>query len=189
MKIKPIVFALLFFAVSATAAQVTQTTLVFKDGRQVEGFGRLQGKKVKFVSKQQKKSVLYHMKELKEAQIKSYDTGEIEIFEYIKIEKKRKPKVLPRIVKGVGVGGTSFTSGGNIVDTGYIIRNYYLKLEGASEAIFIGSDDKEQFDKKFAKRIREFFKDCPEVITKIERGILRKEEVKEIVEFYNSTCH
>jgi len=43
--------------------------------------------------------------------------------------------------------------------------------------------------KKFYKRFEEYFEDCPLLIEKLENENLKKEDMKIIVDFYNSNCN
>ncbi|MCB0476047.1 MAG: hypothetical protein KDC69_10240 [Flavobacteriaceae bacterium] len=64
--------------------------------------------------------------------------------------------------------------------------NYFVLREGEQFATMIGS--KSVISKhNFRKTALEYFKDCPQIIEKIEKDFNRK-KIMELVEFYNKNC-
>ncbi|RRO16773.1 hypothetical protein [Flavobacteriaceae bacterium 14752] len=68
----------------------------------------------------------------------------------------------------------------------YTSIGYYVKKEHNNEVIFLTSDSALNF--KFTEIGQTFFRDCPELVQKIEDKDFRKKDVYEVVKFYNKNC-
>ncbi len=78
-----------------------------------------------------------------------------------------------------GNGNMSYSGGGTV-------SNYYLNREnedGVSKITSIGG-----ISKNFKKAASEYFKDCPKLVEKIQSKYYKKDEIEDIVIFYNKNC-
>jgi hypothetical protein len=65
------------------------------------------------------------------------------------------------------------------------IDNYILKKEDGS---LLSSNLSTRTTNQFRKIMMEYFSDCPELVTKIEKKEFERQHIREIVGFYNSYC-
>lgn len=68
------------------------------------------------------------------------------------------------------------------------INEYYVNKGSGHEVIKIGSDHPIFGKSHFKKTVNEFFKDCPEIIRKVNENEFRRSEMDSIVDFYNENC-
>lgn len=80
-----------------------------------------------------------------------------------------------------GMPGAGFTMG--VPQT---ITGYYVRRENDRHAVSISSDH--LFNNSLKQKGPWFFKDCPELVKKIENKDFRKKEIKKVVRFYNDHC-
>lgn len=66
-------------------------------------------------------------------------------------------------------------------------HNYYTG-HGSSDQIELIYTDKSVFAPSFKKAMKKYFKDCPELIEKIENKEFNKEQIWRVVDFYNREC-
>ena len=69
----------------------------------------------------------------------------------------------------------------------YNINNFYVKNEGDSEVIHLGSN--QLFTKNFKQGASEFFKSCPELVEKIQNREFKKKDIVRIVRYFNLDCN
>lgn len=77
-------------------------------------------------------------------------------------------------------GGIAFGGGGGTVTYFYVCR------QSDAEAFRITSFG--NISKNFKKTASEYFKDCPELVKKIEDKTFKKDDIEEVVRFYNAHC-
>lgn len=203
MKARLHITTLLLVLISiSTNAQKTKMILNYKDGKSVEGYGKLVSeKKIKFKTSRKAKAKKLSYDDLKSVtDIKYYSDDGIETYEFIAI-KDGKIKLLERTLQGkvtlyrrvritggayMPMGGGGF-GGGNMMWTGSnIIKNYYVKRKGESVATHLGSN--QLFTKSFKNAMSDYVKDCPKLVNKIESKELKKRDLTEIIDFYNTKC-
>ncbi len=68
------------------------------------------------------------------------------------------------------------------------INEYYANKGDGHEVTKIGNDHPIFGKKKFKESANEFFKDCPEIIRRINKNEFRRSEMDSIVDFYNENC-
>ncbi len=69
-----------------------------------------------------------------------------------------------------------------------VVNEYYVNKGSGHEVIKIGNDHPVFGKRHFKKTINEFFKDCPEIIRKVNENEFRRAEMVSIVDFYNENC-
>lgn len=179
-------------------AQKTKAVLTFKDGSIKTGLGKIAGKNIKFRTRKKAKAVKYPMTSLQQAKI--YYQTEVTTYVSVKVKGREAPSVLEQVATGKvdlylkltqgynpSYVNNGFGTNGNFMG-GYIysINDFYVKKEGETEAFHLGSN--QLFTKNFKKAASDFFKDCPELVKKIQDRSLKKRDLIEIVEFYNNQC-
>lgn len=182
-------------------SQNKEATIVFKDGKEILGYGKLIGNdKVKFKKNKKEKAQKYNFRELKEVVI--YDNNGSKTYVQEHVMGKKKPRVMERVITGkvtlykeVSDGyNAGFVSGGGANGMGTIsmgggshsIKNYYLKRWGDDKVFHVGSN--QLFKKDFKKAASQFFNDCPSLVEKIQSDEFIKRNIGEIVNYYNVHC-
>ena len=188
----------------------THGELILKDGTTLTGLIKLptvskdliafNGKeKVKFKTEKKAATQKYDETQVKQIVFKNPD-AETAIFEYVPISKKKmgifkivtkgKATLYGKIVSFTNASGPAHvgsTSGGAPMYYMYSFNDFnefYVIRENepiASPLITI------RISRSFRHRAKEYFADCPKVVSKLENKEYRKEDVKDMVEAYN-TC-
>lgn len=78
-------------------------------------------------------------------------------------------------VSGAGTMGPTFSNS----------TTYYVKRSEEMIAENIGLND---LFKNYKKTSKDFFSDCPELVAKLENNEFKKNEIEEVVIFYNENC-
>ena len=78
------------------------------------------------------------------------------------------------------------------------IRNIYIEINFPRYSYYVGAGESNQvehlytkglpFSKSFKKSIKKYFKSCSSLIEKVENKEFSKDEILEVVEYYNRTC-
>jgi len=204
-RVKPIYTVLLLLVLclgvsTVNFAQNTKAVLQFKDGTTKTGLGKIVGNKVKFKMNKYDKAIKYSFTLLDSVKIHS-NIGQI-TYVGIKVKGYEEPIVLQpirrgkvnlyqRVTVGYNPGFVNSGFGGGMGYTGagynYSFNDFYVKKQGEAEAFHLGSN--QLFTKNFKEAASDFFKDCPELVKKIEDKEFKKKQLKEIVEFYNNQCN
>lgn len=197
-----LLFLLALFLGSTMHAQRTKAILYFKDGTQITGLGKLKGaNKVKFRKTRKDKAKKYDFKNLEK--VKIYEADDINTYVYLKVKDKNHYRVLEEVVvgevmlykivshgqhAGVGMGGFGGAGGGMAIGMGtsFSIKSYYVKQKNEQEVTHLGSTD--LFSKSFKKAAGSYFKDCPDLVKKIQNRESKKRDIREVVEYYNTEC-
>ncbi|MGX1931308.1 hypothetical protein [Flagellimonas sp. 2504JD4-2] len=195
-----IVILSFLWASTTIYSQRTEIELQFKDGKVLNGLGKLKRTDVKFRLDSKEKAQFFSFKELERIKIK--EGANWEEYRSINVEGLENPIMLQLIVEGevnlyqqssfgymptgpAGVGsagGTSF-GGGQFYTADY----YYLKKKSQSKAVHLGSS--QLFSKNFKKAASEYFEDCARLVEKIQTAEYKKKQIKEISTFYNTECN
>jgi hypothetical protein len=77
-------------------------------------------------------------------------------------------------------------------------RNIYIEKNFPRYSYYVGAGESEQvehlytkglpFAKSFKKSIKKYFKNCPSLIEKVDNKEFLKDELLEVVEYYNRNC-
>ncbi|MGY3793193.1 hypothetical protein [uncultured Aquimarina sp.] len=196
-----LVFAI-FYSCSLQA-QKSSAILIFKDGTELKGFGKIKSfGKVKFRKTKKDKAKKYKFDELHS--VKIYEGGELNTYVYKSIKDSEFPKVLQLITEGkvtlykihtegyygtpnIGAGGFGGTGVGFGGGNYYSMNSYYVKRENEEEVTHLGSTH--LFSKNFKKAASTYFKDCTSLVEKIQNKEFKKRHIREVVEYYNNDCH
>lgn len=201
MKFKILYIITIFlFAHQITGAQETLATLVFKDGTVLKGLAKVSGRHhIRYRKSKEAKAKRIHFSKLKKADI-AFEEG-IATFVYLPKKGKNNPKIYKQLVEGNvslyfwNTGGSNVgynaaapgTFGGNrVVGSSFYIENYFIKRSQDDGLIlFTGST---MYVRGYKKAVKKFFKDCPRLIEKVKNKEFKREQIVEIVQFYNNNC-
>ncbi|MFM9988007.1 hypothetical protein [Flavobacterium sp.] len=197
-------FIILFCLMIGTLSfsQNKKCIIYFKDGTKIEGLGKLRNEGfVKFRLTEESDKINYDSKLIDKVEI---NEGEIVgLYKYKKIEEysvwltvliegevslytNAVTSYNPGANIGIGAGGMSFGAGGA------------MSFGGGGAAVFYYVDhigDKTVFkiatygviSRRFKKTAAEFFRNCPIIAEKVENETYKKDDLVEIVKFYNSS--
>lgn len=201
--IKPLIILLIITSfsllINKTHAQRTKAILTFKDGTTKTGLGKIIGNDVKFKTNKKDKAIKYNFTNLES--VKIYSNSTVTTYVSVKVKGFKEPVILQPLRQGkvnlyeeitvaYRTGGFMNNGFGNTAYSGvgyaYNINNFYVKKENETEAFHLGSN--QLFSKNFKLAASTYFKDCPELVKKIESKEFKKKHIKEIVEFYNKQC-
>ncbi len=201
-KLHIVSFVLTLFLSSTIHAQRTKAVLYFKDGTQITGLGKLKGaNKVKFRKTRKDKAKKYDFKNLEK--VKIYEADDINTYVYLKVKDKNHYRVLEEVIvgavslykivshgqhAGVGMGGFGGAGGGMAIGMGtsFSIKSYYVKRKNDQAVTHLGSTS--LFSKSFKKAAGSYFKDCLNLVEKIQNKEFKKRDIREVVEYYNTEC-
>jgi len=206
MKIKITLLLLINLIVTLSYGQYdwTEGILVLKNGDTLAGQIQLPmiskdliafngEEKVKYRKDRKSDKVKYDESQVSKVIFKNSDT-EIAYFEYVKLSEKEKG-LFKIIIKGkVTLYARSVSmSSANYMNTGgigfsmwsysyYDFNEFYVLKENETIALPLITA---RISRSFKKRAIEYFYDCPVLISKLEDSTFKKEDVREIVSFYN----
>ena len=83
---------------------------------------------------------------------------------------------------GNGFGGGMHMTMGH----SYNISSYYVRKENETEVTHLGSTS--WISKNFKKAASNYFKDCPNLVEKLQNKEYKKKDIREIIDFYNEYC-
>lgn len=179
-------------------AQNTKAILIFKDGTQLEGLAKLNlWEKIKFRKGKGDKRERYTFDEVDT--LKLFKDTEPTIYVRVKIEDKDNPKVLELANQGKNVvsyrdvvrGSMMMTPMPNsgMMTTGYwgSMTYSYLRKTKEKEATYLASSAWVALN--FRKKASEFFTDCPALVSKIQNRELKRADLEEIIDYYNTQCN
>lgn len=182
-------------------AQGNQVELIMENGTTLKGYAKFFTKSLSFRQGKGEPSKRYKMTDFET--IHMYSEGDlVKTYKKVKVTNRKKPEMLVQMVEGyvglffieqqiystgygagLGVNGNAGQSfGGNF----YTYKKLFLKKEGEKEAIHL--DTNSPFKKNFESAAAAYFKDCPQLVDKIQKREYTKKQLKEIVEFYNNHC-
>ena len=197
--LKKTIIASFFFVFSIGFSQNQRCTIYLKDNTSIAGLGKIKADgNIKFKLNNESESTVYEASLID--RIEMNEKGTIETYKYKKL-KNNFDQWLKVIIEGSvnlyksdvsgfyfapgamntagGFGGMSYGGGGNVT-------SYYINHEGESEVFKITSFG--NISKSFKNTASDFFKDCPILVEKIQNKTYTKNDIEEVVEFYNMKC-
>ncbi len=196
-----VIFSTLLFSQSKKA------TVFYKNGDSIQGFiSRINYDDIKFSKEKKGKYKWLKSKGLDKLIIYSEDG--IQERHYVEHKKKKnskksKTRLVTLVLKGkvnyyiepynFGSGfrndGKSFGMSQNFYyDEGFNQVRLYVKRDNEKYVTLLSTSGQVVFSKNFKKTASGYFKDCLELVSKIESGYYKKANVTEMVEFYNKEC-
>ncbi|MDY7394176.1 hypothetical protein UMM65_02905 [Aureibaculum sp. 2210JD6-5] len=178
------------FVLPMTGQSNKGATLYFRNGTDIKGFAIITNKqKIKFRKELNSKNIVYTNKEIDSIRIKvnKWPGYEINTYHYKTFGKKNKPILLKPITYGKV---TLYLHKSLDRHSGvYNNKNYYVSKENMDSVTHLGRiGPLKLFDKNIINEAIEYFKDCPELVKKIQAREYKKRDIVEIVEYYNEHC-
>jgi len=192
--------------ISTGWAQNKHCTIYLKDHTQVTGLGKLKlDGQVKFKAKEGDKATFYQADQID--QVLLNENGGTFTYQYKEIQ-DGSPEWMKLILTGkvnlytndltgfnmnsVSVGmGTGMGMGGGFGGVtfgggGAPVIYYYVEHDGDSAVYKITAFG--TISKNFKRAASEYFKDCPDLVAKIQDKTFTKNDIEELVRLYNTTC-
>lgn len=198
MKIK--ICLILFMLPVVMFSQMDSATLTLKDGVVLQGLAKMKPNKIVFKSDKNGEKVSYDAKQVKQLTI--IREGEEIKYEYKKKGEKGKYLLLNIIAEGElsfyiiekkhGAHNSANSLGDGIGPFGYMgqmtTKHYYIskKNQDFADRITVGIKFK-----KFEKISDVYFKNCPDLMSKIESKYFERDDhkgVEDLVVYYNENC-
>ncbi len=195
-----LIFCLLFTTIGFSQKQ--RCTIYFNDGTTLAGLGRLKDDgTVKFKQTEDSKSEIISKDNISKVELN--EQGSIKVYKFKKLSGGFQ-EWLKEVVSGEVSLYTSDISGmyGPFMSTGFstmggvgggiafggggTVTYFYVCHPSDAEVFRITSFG--NISKNFKNTASEYFKDCPELVKKIEDKTFKKDDIEEVVRFYNTHC-
>ncbi|MBJ2174550.1 hypothetical protein JBL43_09895 [Aureibaculum sp. A20] len=193
---KEILIIIAFLFVMPLAAQKNVAKLYFNDGTEKTGLAKITYKnEIKFREENGGKKEIYNSDGIKCIEIFNiYEKPRKKTYCYKKIN-ENNPILLRQVINGklslyvldTTTHGSMAGPNGSVFMTGNSSSSYYV-CKGDDEIVTHLGDRGNLFSKNFIKAASEYFKDCPELVKKIEDKAYKKRDIEEVVNFYNKDC-
>jgi len=177
---------IILFTFSLSFAQNQEAKIFFKDGDTFEGFGMITGNNnIKFRLSLDDKPTRFTSDEI--SRIEFYDFETSATFQYIKL--KEKYKLLEVLIEGevslyaqVKTNWRLFLEYSNNYYnhnnfTFYLVKKRHNN-QNSNKIISLG----------WKKKMMEYFSDCSELVRKIQSNEFKRDDLQEIVIYYNDFC-
>lgn len=209
MKLK-ITFLFCFMTVALTYGQYSWTDgeLVLKNGTTLKGQIKLpmisknliafNGKeKVNYRKNKKSKKIKYDESQVEKVIVRNPD-NEVAYFEYIQTSKRKKGlfKIISSGKATLYARSVSMTSSTPIYmagPTGGVWNHWVYSFSDFNEFYVLRKNEQiasplitARISSSFKKRAMEYFEDCPELVSKLDKKTYVKENIKEVVEEYNA---
>lgn len=211
MNLKITLIVLINFTLTVSYGQYdwTHGTLVFKNGDTIRGEIKLPmiskdivafngEEKIKFRRDRESEKIKYDESQIDKVIFKNSDT-EVAFFEYVKLSENKKGlfKIITKgkatlyarsvsISSGTYINGVAMGGGSGMWSYSYSDFNEFYILR--ENEIIASPLITARISRSFKKRAVDYFNDCPTLVSKLEESTLRKEDIREVVSFYNK-CH
>lgn len=199
---KKLILLILFMSTSICFGQISLITrytpnskIIFRDGSSVTGFVKIDNfNRVKFKKDKKDKKEVYQPSAVYRVY---FDGNNGEIKEFI-IEKGYSHYEIYDVISegyltlysktytynNMHMGPNGQMMGGGTSSS----TSYYIKRKFEEEATFFLSFGSIP-PKRFKKVVRDYFKDCPALVEKVNNKEFKKKHMDEIVAFYNQNCN
>lgn len=190
---KKILIIVAFLFILPTMAQKEKAILYFKNGKEIKGLASITGKdKIKFRPDLNSKRKTYDHNDISTIVID--ENGILNEYNYLVIESSSKNSTNKIMLLHKYIDGkmrlykrkywSTIKTGSEIVNPSIKKTDYYIAKDSSVLAFPFGNTGR----KKFIKIARNKFKDCPELVKKIENKIYTSSRIEDIVQFYNYHC-
>ncbi|WP_281309642.1 hypothetical protein [Flavobacterium flavigenum] len=180
----------LFFFNFTVSQDYREATILFNDSSSVKGYGEIRNNAIYFKVQQKDKPSKWSFDITKGLLFSGY--GYSEKYEYVKFEKNTNPKIMEVMEEGrltlYRFSKSVYRNNGFTSQNG--LMNSFL-TEGLKETYYVKRKNEElatdiSFSFKFRSKI--YFSDCEKIIQKINKGKFTKNNIPEIVYYYNDYC-
>lgn len=175
--------------------------MVLRSGDSLEGLAKLvSNERIKFRKDRKYPKRTYNYREVSEIFIN--EAGRTKHYQYKVVERNADSYVklvevisqgklnLYRVHKQGGYSGMTHHMGAGMTMSmggSYNINEYFVGEVG-SDIVKRLTSTGNLFERNFKKAAVEYFKDCPALVSKLEEKIFGKNDLEEIVGFYNKEC-
>lgn len=204
---KKIIFLLAIFIGVASFGQKTnnifdkkeKATIYFRDSTIQKGYAKIIGSVIKYKKDKNSKKQVFDERNVKKIVFEK--PGIDLILEYKIVKGTKTPLLLEPIVKGTITlyrdtwmankwKANGEINNSNISSTyynSYKITDYYISK---NNEIFVEKiTSTHPFSKNFKKAASIYFKNCPELVEKIESKEFKKGDIRRVVRYYNTKCY
>jgi len=183
---------LLFFLWNVSFAQSNEATLFFKDGTSVKGFGTIKKNKIQFRASLNDEPDLWDEVLVESIVFDPEDT--FVKYAFVKPDKMSKYKIMKVITEG------------EVTLYEHVVIDYFdfddppftINLPGTQHQPYQPEKTRHYVQKKKEEfptllkdgfgRIKKYFSDCETLVKKIENNQFYRNEIQQIVEYYNDIC-
>ena len=190
---KIVLLILSVFISQIVLSQEKEATLIFHDSTTVEGLGEIRKNIIIFRAGKNAKKLDWSYDLVKGIQFT--EDGYDETFQYVQIDKYSKPVLLEVIDEGkVTLYKGYYTQHNNITGGSptALLGNVQLLNSDQSTKYYLKRPYEEYAsdfsNKSFEKSYSKYFSDCEALVTRIQKHKYTKEDVIDLVEFYNNYC-
>ncbi|WP_397299044.1 hypothetical protein [Nonlabens ulvanivorans] len=181
-----ILFALFLLCSISLKAQYQEGIIIFNNNTSKAGFIKTRANEsVKFKENDEDQTVVYDHKH-----IIGFDIDGLK-YRYVRTNRTDPPSLYLEIESGKIVlyglymqGGTSSIGFG----PGTNLQPVYVDQEPYTIYFMVINDRFVRIGTKLKKRHLKMLKDCPELVSKLENGKMKKKRIPEAIEFYNDNC-
>ena len=166
-------------------------TIFFNDSTSIKGFGEIKNNTIYFKVRQEDKSDKWSYDIAKGLTFSEY--GFYEKYEYVKFEKQLKPRIMEVVEEGDVTlykdAKLFYTSNGNS-NFGKIPVNIST-FENMSVTFYVKRKSEEYATDiifSFKTRAKKYFSDCEKIIEKINNRNFTKNNITDMVFYYNEYC-
>lgn len=184
-------FLFLLFINFAFGQDYRQAKIIFNDSTSIKGFGEIKNNEIYFKVKQEDKPTKWSYDIAKG--LTFYGYGFSEKYEYIKCDKHSKPKILEVIEEGnvtLYKDSRIFYTGNFTPSAGHLPTNI-SSFENISETFYVKRESEEFATNiffSFKTSTKRYFSDCLKIIEKINNRKFTKENIPDMVFYYNEYC-
>ena len=189
MKQKLTLSLFLLFFISIIQAQKDNGTLIFNDGKTLNGLIKIKGNEIIFKTSKKSEKVNYNYEKVSAVTFLD-KKNKTHRFEYIKLDDKNKPQLyyveINDFLKLYSSVSSSFNMSGGLGNN-KSTSTFYIKRENEELATYFvafGYIPKNSFKNV----VFEYFKDCISLVNKFEKKEFKKKHYFEIIEYYNKNC-
>ena len=172
------------------AQKLSKAKILFTNDKVIEGFAFIGDSYVSFQQEIDGRKITYRPLGIKSVFVYQ-DNEEIEY----RFRKFKNQYVLMRVIidgnisllskayyYNLGVGGNYSTN-----SAAGTLTHFFLNRKDEKDVVRILTKGK-AIDKSFRKTAIEFFKDCPELVKKLDDKIFKKDDIEQVVNYYNKNC-
>lgn len=185
-------FLFLLFINFAFGQDYRQAKIIFNDSTSIKGFGEIKNNEIYFKVKQEDKPTKWSYDIAKG--LTFYGYGFSEKYEYIKCDKHSKPKILEVIEEGnvtLYKDSRIFYTGNFTPSVGHLPTNI-SSFENISETFYVKRESEEFATNiffSFKTSAKKYFSDCLKIIEQINNRKFTKENIPDMVFYYNEYCN
>ena len=188
-KIMLLLFTVLIM--NTSYSQKIDVFIKFKDGKELRGIFKPSGNQLESL-KNKKKYEIDNMKEIIYFSAKDtikYNVVDTKIYT---TSKRSERKLLRKVYEGkkliLYAITNDYQSGGIVGMNSYVtFEGVYIQRKNEDFAFDMGYIYGVQY-KGIKKRVKNFFKDCPELVRKVKKNEINKNETMKMVLFYEEKC-